>query len=278
MENKENTTSLLLDSKLKLATFSRQLYNMKIVEIGDYIQVYCYNKKKSKINNKDNDLDLKKIKNSNSQETLSNNKLQEIEIRNIIRSKLKCQRLAKANMKDWKTFITLTFAENITDINISMIKFKYFVDKVRRIKKDFKYLCITEFQKRGAVHFHVLTNIDINDKCLMYKQESNKKYTHIKYWKEGFTSVETLNSDEKKVIGYISKYMTKDIDDRLFGRRRFFYSQNCIVPKISYIDSMDSRDLEFLQKKIQDKELIYQNKYLNAYDDSEVSFQEFLPH
>lgn len=275
MKNKENTTSLLLDSKLKLATFSRQLYNMKIVEIGDYIQVYCYNKKKSKINNKDNDLDLKKIKNSNSQETLSNNKLQEIEIRNIIRSKLKCQRLAKANMKDWKTFITLTFAENITDINISMIKFKYFVDKVRRIKKDFKYLCITEFQKRGAVHFHVLTNIDINDQCLMYKQENNKKYTHIKYWKEGFTSVEILNSDEKKIIGYISKYMTKDIDNRLFSKHRYFGSHNLTKPIESFINTDNIKEQNYYIKKIQDKKLIYQNEYLNTYDNSKVTFLEF---
>ena len=112
----------------------------------------------------------------------------------------------------------------------------------------------------------------------MYNQEDNPKFKHVRYWLDGFNSVEHIKGDAKKIVGYISKYMTKDIDNRLFGQRRFFCSQNCIVPKVSYIDSMDSRDLEFLQKKIQDKELIYQNKYLNAYDDSEVSFQEFLPH
>ena len=84
-----------------------------------------------------------------------------------------------------------------------------------------------------------------------------------------------IKGDAKKVVGYISKYMTKDIDNRLFGYRRFFYSQNCLVPKVSYIDSFDKKQMEFLQEKIQDLELIYQNEYLNTYDDSKVSFLEY---
>ena len=33
------------------------------------------------------------------------------------------------------------------------------------------------------------------------------------------------------IIGYLSKYMTKDIDNRLFGKRRYLYSQNLVKPK-----------------------------------------------
>lgn len=275
---------LLLDSSLISATIfdKPKLYDYKIVECGSFVQVYKYLHPRIKNINKNDDVDLnlKKIKyevDTSKKETKLKT-INEIEERNITRSKLQCQRIAKANMEYWETFITLTFADNVTDIKLANKRFKYFIDKVRRIKNDLRYLVVPEHQKRGAIHYHLLTNISINDTKLMYNQEDNPKFKHVKYWLDGFNSVEHIKGDAKKIVGYISKYMTKDIDNRLFGQRRFFCSQNCIVPKVSYIDSMDSRDLEFLQKKIQDKELIYQNKYLNAYDDSEVSFQEFLPH
>lgn len=60
-----------------------------------------------------------------------------IELRNIIRSKLTCQRIAKSNTDKWETFITLTFEDNITEIKTANKKFRYFIDKVRRIKKIF---------------------------------------------------------------------------------------------------------------------------------------------
>ena len=275
---------LLLDSSLISATIfdKPKLYDYKIVECGSFVQVYKYLHPRIKNINKNDDVDLnlKKIKyevDTSKKETKLKT-INEIEERNIIRSKLQCQRIAKGNMEYWETFITLTFEDNVTDVKLANKRFKYFIDKVRRIKNDLRYLVVPEHQKRGAIHYHLLTNISINDTKLMYNQEDNPKFKHVKYWLDGFNSVEHIKGDAKKIVGYISKYMTKDIDNRLFGQRRFFCSQNCIVPKVSYIDSMDSRDLEFLQKKIQDKELIYQNKYLNAYDDSEVSFQEFLPH
>ena len=286
---------LLLDSSLITPTIYEKpmLYDYKIVECGSYVQVYYYKHSRIKNPKKDDDVDLnlKKLNvevNTSKKETKLKTS-NEIEERNITRSKLQCQRIAKANMEYWKSFVTLTFEDNVTDEEFANKRFRYYVDKIRRIKKDFRYICVKEHQKRGAIHFHLLTNLECDTYLIpkrplkrLYNKESkiwkDLDYYDLKYWNDGFSSAEPVSGDAKKIVGYISKYMTKDIDDRLFGRRRFFYSQNCIVPKVSYIDSMDSRDLEFLQKKIQDKELIYQNKYLNAYDDSEVSFQEFFPH
>ena len=274
------TIETILDSSLITPTIydKPKLYNCKIVECGSFIQVYYYaNSRIKNLNKEDNvDLSLKKIdiEVETSNKTKSKKFTNHIEDKNITRSKLQCQRIAKANMEYWETFITLTFADNVTDIDVANKRFRYFVDKIRRIKKDFRYICVPEYQERGAVHYHLLTNISINDK-LMYEQKDNPKFKHIKYWSEGFTRVDNIKGDIKKIIGYISKYMTKDADDRLFGRRRFFYSQNCLVPKISYIDSIEKKDLDFLNKKIQDKELIYQNEYLNIYDKTTVQYLEY---
>lgn len=274
----QQTTIPILDSKHISPTL--KLYNIKLVECGDYIQVYYYNNTKSKkTSDSKEDLKLTKIDvdvTSNCVNTDNMKDTNSIELRSIIRSKLECQRLAKSNIKDWETFITLTFAENVTNVTFANKKFRYFIDKVRRVKKDFKYLCIPEFQKRGAVHYHMLCNINIDNDSLLYVQEDNKKFKHIKYWNDGFSSIEVMTGDPKKVVGYISKYMTKDIDNRLFGKHRYFYSQNLITPKESYINLDNSIDSDFYNKKIQDLELIYQNQYINPYDNNKVAFLEFL--
>lgn len=270
----------LLDSKLIVATM-KELYNVKIVNCGDYAQVYYY--KDSKVRSKckkDND-DLKLKKNNitdylKDNKAIKGNSLKEIELKNIIRSKLECQRLAKTNIEEWETFITLTFEENIQDVEIANKRFKYFIDKVRRVKKDFKYLCITEFQKRGATHYHMLCNISINDEKLMYTQEDNKEFKHVKYWIDGFSSVQEIKDNPKMIIGYIAKYMTKDIDERLYNRHRYFYSRNLIKPKADFLNLENEKDLEFYKKIIQDKQLIYQNEYLNPYDNSQVEYLEFM--
>lgn len=278
-KNLGNEPINILDSRLISPTLEIKNYNVKLVDCNEYIQVYFYKKKKIKKNIvKDFDLNLKKLNidtNLNNNTNNFDNELKKIEERNIIRSKLSCQRLAKANMKDWETFITLTFEENITDVQKANKQFRYFIDKIRRVKKDFKYLCITEFQKRGAIHYHLLTNININDDTLMYTQNDNKNFRHVKYWHNGFNSVEILKGDTKKIIGYISKYMTKDIDDRLFSKHRYFYSQNLIKPKSNFIDLDNEKEVKFYNEKIQDKELIYQNNYINSFDNENVLFLEF---
>lgn len=271
----------LLDSKLITATIPKELYNIKLVDCGDYCQVYYY--ENGKVRNKSNEYDDLNLKKKNIKDMFDNKKdtpkketsLRSIEPKNIIRSKLECQRLAKANMADWETFITLTFSDNITDVDFAYKRFKYFIDKVKRVKKDLKYLCITEFQKRGATHYHMLCNISIDDSTLIYAQEDNKKFKHVKYWIDGFTSVEPLKNDPKKVIGYIAKYMTKDIDNRLFNHRRYFNSTNLKKPKTSYIKFSEEKHIDFYKEKIQNTSLIYQNEYINPYDNSKVMYFEY---
>ncbi len=270
----------ILDSKLIIAP-KLYTYNVKLVICGEYIQEYKYKTKRLKKSYK-NDLNLTILKDDKEK-----NEENEIKDRNLIRSKLECQRIAKSNMKDWKTFITLTFADNIADIDYANKKYKRFINSVKRVKGDFRYLCVPEFQKRGAVHYHLLTNIDVDSELIpkrplkrLYNKETGTwkelEYYDIKYWNEGFSSAEVMSSDPKKVVGYISKYMTKDIDNRLFSHRRYFYSRNLETPKEDFLDLSNPKHLEFYQKKIQDKKVIYNRDYTNKYDGSDVSFSEFL--
>ena len=281
-KSKKELLSYILDSKLITETILKE-YDIKFVDCGEFYQVYYYQNKKTVTKKKDDtDLNLRKLQiksfMDNEEQKEPKTELKDgnkIEDRNIIRSKLSCQRLAKANSKIWETFITLTIAENEQNIENANKMLHSFTVQIRRIKKDFAYIAIPEFQKRGAIHYHLLTNISIDDDKLIYSQEDNPKFKHIKYWNKGFTSIEPLKGDIKKVVGYISKYMTKDIDDRLFGHRRYLYSQNLATPKESYINSDSEQDYNFFTKKIQDKKLIYENVYINPYDNSKVTFLEF---
>lgn len=270
----------LLDSSLILDTNNSELYDIKFISCGDYIQIYSLEDKRLKKKKIEKEYSQKNIKHVITDDLIKKERkiveLKNIEQKNINRSKLECQRIAKANSSVWKTFITLTFEKNILDIDKANIRFKYFISKVRRIFRDFKYICIPEFQKRGAVHYHLLTNIDINDKKLIFSQENNKKFKHIKYWNDGFTKVDNLNKDIKKIIGYISKYMTKDADNRLFNHHRYFYSRNLEIPKISYLNLSNPKHLEFYNKNLNQKKLIYTNTYKNIYNNDLIEFKEYL--
>ena len=85
-----------------------------------------------------------------------------------------------------------------------------------------------------------------------------------------------MQGDIKKIVGYISKYMTKDIDNRLFNRHRYFYSRNLIKPISFYLSFSKEKDLEYYNKIIKDKNLIYENKYISRYDESIINFKEYL--
>ena len=262
----------LLDSSLILTTNNKELYNVKLVDCGDYIQVYYLNNSRLKKSN-DDELSLKKVKEND--DYTKEEKPSAIEPKNIIRSKLECQRLAKCNAKEWQTFITLTYEENITNIDEAKKDFRYFIDKVQRVYKDLKYICIPEFQKRGAVHFHLLTNIAKENKSLIFFQEDNKRFLHIKYWNKGFTRVDVLKNDIKKIIGYISKYMTKDIDDRLYNRHRYYYSRNLNKPQVNFLDLSNPIHLQFYTKILNDKKIIYENIYQDIYRNEKIAFKEY---
>lgn len=259
------------------------LYDLKIVKCGDFLQVYYYQNKKNKSlykNKNKNSTKYQNIKDLNINDlklNIDENKEKSLKIirdENIIRTKLNCQRIAKANSNDWCSFITLTYAENMQDMKQAKIDLNFFIKNIKKVKRDFKYIAIPEFQKRGAIHFHLLTNISLQDNFIIKQQKNNPKYYDVKYWNKGFTSVEEIKGDVKKIVGYISKYMTKDCDDRLFSVKRYTCSQNLVKPKEEFINIKNVKDKKYILEQIEDKERIYINTYLDKYN-NDIIFEEY---
>lgn len=203
-----------------------------------------------------------------------------IEVKNINRAKNAIQCLIKANENEFKTFVTLTFAENVKNIDLANKRFNSWRTYIKKLKNDFKYVCVPEFQKRGAVHYHLLTNIDYTDFDLLSKEEittysiKSKSYDvgrTIVGWNDGFSKVKSM--DDVNVVGYLTKYLTKDIDNRLWGKRRYLYSRNLIKPTISYLNLDDIKDFS-MYMKILDSEVCYENIYCDKLGQL-IQFKEY---
>ena len=273
----EHLGTLLLDSSL-ISACKLKKYDVRVIQCGDYYQVYNYNNKnlindKNVVKDKDFYIYVKKdINREVVSKIKSDNKLKEIDLKNIQRSKIQLQRLVKANEEDFKTFITLTFEENITDIEQANNKFRIWRTNIQALKKDFKYVCVPEFQKRGAVHYHLLTNLDIKKDSNIIMLQSGKKCMYdVKYWSYGYSSVFSMK--DINVVGYITKYMTKDIDNRLWGKRRYFYSMNLRRPCITYLDTDNIEEfIKYLD--IAGFNITYKSTYLSRFN-NEIEFKEY---
>ena len=139
-------------------------------------------------------------------------------VSSIRRTRTKLRRLINANT-GLNKFITLTFAKNITDIKEAHGLFDHFIKRMVRRYENFKYLAVIEFQKRGAVHYHLLCNLPFVE---------HKKIAQI--WRQGMITINRV--DRVKNLGaYFCKYLGKDMTDkRMFGKKKFFRSQTLNEP------------------------------------------------
>lgn len=133
------------------------------------------------------------------------------------RAKSKIMRLINGNQyvyPEIPTFLTLTFAENITDIKFANRRFTNFIKRMtRRIDKQLRYVAVHEFQRRGALHYHAIV---FN---LPYITKSELE----KIWSYGYVHIELVKNDGLPY--YMTKYISKSFaDPRCKGAKRYFYS------------------------------------------------------
>jgi len=136
----------------------------------------------------------------------------------VNRARTGIRRLVNSNSQLCK-FLTLTFKENLTDLEKTNPLFNIFIQKMKSRFPEFQYLAIVEFQKRGAVHYHLLCNLRYVESKLIEKK-----------WKHGFIKIKRI-SNIKNVGSYVCKYLQKEMfDKRMFGKKKYFRSQNLEKP------------------------------------------------
>jgi len=144
--------------------------------------------------------------------------------------------------------LTLTMHQKLSYAS-SVTIFSKFAVRLRRLYGvGFRYIAVPEFQKRGAVHWHILIwGLPDHVACQGYF-EGRGKYRHFaetcaetrscerstrfiqRLWLRGFCDcIETDGS--VKLSGYLAKYLSKTMRDiRLRGKRAYYASRNIMRP------------------------------------------------
>lgn len=152
------------------------------------------------------------------------------------RSKQAIFEISRANEWDW--FITLTFDRNVIDSsNYDLLVekvCKWFNNTKNRKSPDMKYLIIPELHADGAhYHFHgLLADCGGLEMVKSGVIQDGKEVYNITSFPYGFTTA-TKVDDTVRVSGYISKYITKELQNSLKGKRRYIASNNCKRAEVS---------------------------------------------
>jgi len=142
----------------------------------------------------------------------------------ILRARRQIRRLINANLATQvPKFITLTFAKNIHTLKEANPQFTRFQKELQRRYGRGRYLCVPEFQKRGAVHFHVIY-FDL-------PYIKNIKSVMAKLWGKGWVKVIAVR-EIRNIGAYVSKYLQKGVGDkRTVGHKGYFRSRGMLLPE-----------------------------------------------
>ena len=112
-------------------------------------------------------------------------------------------------------FVTLTFKENMTDYEKAMKEFKGFTKQLRRKVENLRYIATLELQRRGAIHFHLLVNMELQMGLDMV----------LPCWHNGIVDVQPV-AEVKETICYMTKdFLLQDRRHPLFNKRCYLLSQ-----------------------------------------------------
>lgn len=122
-------------------------------------------------------------------------------------------------------FVTLTYVDNISDLKACNDNFKNFMKRLNyALDVRLKYVAVPEWQKRGAVHYHIVFfNLPFIDKFLLER-----------IWGNGLTNIQVVKK-LKSMGKYLAKYFSKAChDSRLYGQKSYMASRGLIRPVVVY--------------------------------------------
>ena len=238
------------------------VYNTKIIETPTTKEIYFYEKpihSKSKIKIETNDSIQNKRQTFD--EMSAHNQYDSLKRKQKHYEQMRWDiaRIVDCNFDNKTKFLTLTFKENIQDINQTNKEFKYFIQRLNYYLYNtkiqaLKYIATWEKQKRGAIHYHVI----FFDFPYIAKE-------HLQFlWRHGFIKINLINVDSKENRGrYLSKYFGKDLDLKEHKKKAFFKSQNLKLPTVRKLMLTDD-----ILQNLTKENIIFQKEYTRkTYDE-----------
>jgi len=150
---------------------------------------------------------------------------------NVVRASMVFRRTILANLggDSYPLLLTCTYKDNQTSVVQGYKDFSSFIKALRyKFGKVFKYIAVPEFQKRGAVHFHVMLWGLPN--TVIEEERCTRLVAGI--WRHGY--VDMIQTDGRpQLSSYLTKYMAKNFTDyRLMGIKAYTCSRNLLRPQI----------------------------------------------
>lgn len=182
----------------------------------------------------------------------------------------RCRRLALMNFSEKDTFMTLTFAENIQDVQYADNEFKKFMKRFNyKYNRKSKFLAVREFQKRGAIHYHLLIDWKYPSSLEKEGLRALERELGVNTWGHGFVNLKPLKSQKKgdkpvdNVGAYLIKYMTKDLYEKKLSHNKLYLCSKGIKRPLVYIQD-EARNL-LKVKGIDCYSLVFHNEYNNDF-------------
>ncbi|MFA5616303.1 MAG: hypothetical protein WDK95_05545 [Syntrophorhabdaceae bacterium] len=265
---------------------SRYFSNLKVVKSGSLLEIYQFGR----------DINLgRTLRRNKTEEELEMAKKfpkpkaspEEILKASARRSKRMIKRLIRSNSFHWfhsngKPYLpitlTLTFAENITDLKKANYEFTKFIRRLnyetneiegRDLKQsNLKYLAVYELQARGAIHYHMIFfNLpyikdiynclrDIWGQGRIMVGGKDKNFTKIKDQKK-------LN----KIIDYFTKYIQKSVFENHFPRqKKYITSKQLLKP----LENSSGEVVSLIQERMPTESLVYKWDGESEYNQSHI--------
>lgn len=219
-----------------------QSYQRRLIRSGNVIELYDYEKPVIR--------DSGGVRRGRANQAFTSKETkQENRSKTANRARAKVRRTINANPQLNK-FLTLTFAENVTDIDFARTAFGCYIKRLNRKYQGFQYVCVIEFQKRGAVHFHLLCNLPYVDVNAL-----------ARVWGHGFIKLNRIDNVDN-VGAYVTKYMTKEnMDERLIGQRSYSMSRGLNAPQVYTDEKQIEAELESLADVQRVQTSTYESEY-----------------
>lgn len=184
------------------------------------------------------------------------------------RAKKNLRRLINANHGQYgdqfiSKLLTLTFKDNVQDLKKANYEFEKFIKRLNYYcfgtkKANLKYTCVVEFQKRGAIHYHVI----------IYNMPYVKANDIANVWGNGFIKINKID-DIDNVGAYVAEYLGQDEkgqghdieDDRLMGQKSYFSSRGLYKP----VEITDKKIVEQVASALPLEKLTYASEFENEY-------------
>jgi hypothetical protein len=157
-----------------------------------------------------------------------------------------------ARCEQWEYFITLTLDSVKVDrynYTVCSKKVRVWLNNLRKISPNLKYLVVPEQHKDGAWHFHGVFactgDIKFVDSGKVLHKDNSIIYNMPNY-KYGFSTA-TKVQDVHKVAKYVGKYITKSVCDNTENKQRYYVSQNINKPNEMVLYLEENEEKEFIE-------------------------------